>query len=95
MRNIGGRITLGVLEQWVYSDEPCQVAGEIPGGGGEFHLIALQHADYGITRLSGDPALLTRYFPKNSMPNWSPILARRLQSTSLRFGRFRRCRATG
>ena len=62
MRNIGGRITLGLLEQWVYSDEPCQVAGEIPGGGGEFHLIVLQHTDCGITRLAGDPALLARYF---------------------------------
>jgi carbonic anhydrase len=39
-----------------------QVAGEIPGGDGEFHLIVLQHTDCGITRLTGDPALLTHYF---------------------------------
>ena len=39
-----------------------QVAGEAPGGGGEFHLIVLQHTDCGITRLAGDPALLTDSF---------------------------------
>ena len=39
-----------------------QVAGAVPGGGGEFHLIVLQHTDCGITRLTNDPALLTRYF---------------------------------
>ena len=39
-----------------------QVAGAIPGGGGEFHIIVLQHTDCGITRLANDPALLTRYF---------------------------------
>ena len=39
-----------------------EVAGEIPGGGGEFHLIVLQHTDCGITRLASDPAMLTRYF---------------------------------
>ena len=39
-----------------------QVAGAIPGGGGEVHFIVLQHTDCGITRLAKDPALLTRYF---------------------------------
>ena len=39
-----------------------QVAGETPGGGGDFHLIVLQHTDCGITRLAGDPAMLTKYF---------------------------------
>jgi len=39
-----------------------QVMKEIPGGGGEFHLIVLHHTDCGITRLAGDPALLTHYF---------------------------------
>ncbi|HEX3471177.1 MAG TPA: carbonic anhydrase, partial [Silvibacterium sp.] len=38
-----------------------EVAREIPGGGGEFHLIVLQHTDCGITRLAGDPAMLTHY----------------------------------
>ena len=39
-----------------------QVAEAIPGGGGEFHFIVLQHTDCGITRLANDPALLTRFF---------------------------------
>jgi carbonic anhydrase len=62
MRNIGGRITPGLLEQMSLLGRIGQVAGEIPGGGGEFHLIVLQHTDCGITRLAGDPALLTHYF---------------------------------
>jgi carbonic anhydrase len=62
MRNIGGRITPGLLEQLGLLGQIGQVAGEIPGGGGEFHLIVLQHTDCGITRLAGDPALLARYF---------------------------------
>ena len=39
-----------------------EVAGKTPGGGGEFHLIMLQHTDCGITRLVGDPAMLAHYF---------------------------------
>jgi carbonic anhydrase len=62
IRNIGGRITPGLLEQLGLLGRIGQVAGEIPGGGGEFHLIVLQHTDYGITRLAGDPAMLARYF---------------------------------
>ncbi|HTX34927.1 MAG TPA: carbonic anhydrase [Bryobacteraceae bacterium] len=62
MRNIGGRITPGLLEQLGLLGRIGAVAGEIPGGGGEFHLIVLQHTDCGITRLTGDPAMLTRYF---------------------------------
>jgi carbonic anhydrase len=62
MRNIGGRITPGLLEQLALLGRIGEVAGAIPGGGGEFHLIVLQHTDCGITRLVGDPALLTRYF---------------------------------
>jgi carbonic anhydrase len=62
VRNIGGRITPGLLEQLSLLGRIGQVAGEIPGGGGEFHLIVLQHTDCGITRLTGDPGLLARYF---------------------------------
>jgi carbonic anhydrase len=62
MRNIGGRITPGLLEQLGLLGRIGQVAGAIPGGGGEFHIIVLQHTDCGITRLANDPALLTRYF---------------------------------
>jgi carbonic anhydrase len=62
MRNIGGRITPGLLEQLGLLGRIGQVAGAIPGGGGEFHIIVMQHTDCGITRLANDPALLTRYF---------------------------------
>jgi len=62
MRNIGGRITPGLLEQLGLLGRIGEVAGEIPGGGGEFHIIVLQHTDCGITRLAGDTDMLTRYF---------------------------------
>ena len=62
IRNIGGRITPGLLEQLGLLGRIGQVAGEAPGGGGEFHLIVLHHTDCGITRLTGDPALLAPYF---------------------------------
>ena len=62
LRNIGGRFTPGLLEQLALLGRIGQVAGKNPGGGGEFHLIVLHHTDCGITRLVGDPALLTHYF---------------------------------
>src|SRR6516165_6379834 len=62
IRNIGGRITPGLLEQLGLLGRIGDVAGEIAGGGGEFHIIVLQHTDCGITRLAGDPAMLTHYF---------------------------------
>ena len=39
-----------------------EAAGAIPGGGGEFHLIVLQHTNCGITYLAGETAMLTGYF---------------------------------
>ena len=62
LRNIGGRITPGLLEQMGLLGRIGEVAKEIPGGGGEFHIIVLHHTDCGITRLAGDPAMLTHYF---------------------------------
>jgi carbonic anhydrase len=62
IRNIGGRITPGLLEQLGLLGRIGEVAGEIAGGGGEFHIIVLHHTDCGITRLAGDPAMLTHYF---------------------------------
>jgi carbonic anhydrase len=62
LRNIGGRITPGLLEQLGLLGRIGEVAGENPGGGGEFHLIVLQHTDCGITRLAGDPDKLAHYF---------------------------------
>jgi len=62
IRNIGGRVTPGLLEQLGLLGRIGEVAGEIPGGGGEFHIIVLHHTDCGTTRLAGDPALLAHYF---------------------------------
>jgi len=62
IRNIGGRVTPGLLQQLGLLGRIGEVAGEVPGGGGEFHLIVLQHTDCGITRLAGDPAMLAHYF---------------------------------
>jgi len=62
MRNIGGRITPGLLEALGLLGRIGEVAREIPGGGGEFHIIILQHTDCGITRLAGDPDKLAHYF---------------------------------
>jgi carbonic anhydrase len=62
LRNIGGRVTPGLLDQLGLLGRIGEVAGQAPGGGGEFHLIVLQHTDCGITRLAGDPALLAHYF---------------------------------
>ena len=62
MRNIGGRITPGLLEQLGLLGRIGEVAGQIPGGGGEFHVVVLQHTDCGITRLVGNPAMLAHYF---------------------------------
>src|SRR5246500_291787 len=42
MRNIGGRITPGLLEQLGLLGRIGEVAEKIPGGGGEFHIIVLQ-----------------------------------------------------
>jgi carbonic anhydrase len=62
IRNIGGRITPGLLQQLGLLWRIGEVAGEVPGGGGEFHFIVLQHTDCGITRLAHDPNLLMQYF---------------------------------
>jgi carbonic anhydrase len=48
IRNIGGRITPGLLEQLGMLGRIGQVAGEAPARGGEFHLIVLQHTDCGM-----------------------------------------------
>jgi len=69
MRNIGGRITPDLIEQIGMLGRIGQVAGETPGGGGEFHIVILQHTDCGITRLVGDSAMLANYFqiPESEM----------------------------
>ena len=62
IRNIGGRITPPVLEEVGFLGRIGEVARVVPAGGGEFHLIVLQHTDCGITRLAGDPDKLAHYF---------------------------------
>jgi carbonic anhydrase len=62
VRNIGGRITPGLLEELGLLGRIGEVAREIPGGGGEFHLIVLHHTDCGITRLARDTNMLAHYF---------------------------------
>ena len=52
LRNIGGRVTPVLLEELGLLGRVGQVLGEIVGGGGEFHLIVLQHTDCGMTALS-------------------------------------------
>lgn len=62
LRNIGGRVTPVLLEELGLLGRIGELAGEIPGGGGEFHLIVLQHTDCGMTRLAADSAKLAHYF---------------------------------
>jgi carbonic anhydrase len=62
MRNIGGRITPGLLQQLGMLGRIGEVAGAIPGGGGEFHLIVLQHTNCGISYLAAETAMLAGYF---------------------------------
>ena len=75
IRNIGGRITPGLLEQLGLLGRIGEVAGKIPGGGGEFHLIVLHHTDCGITRLVGDPALLAKYFQVSEVDLKTKVVA--------------------
>ena len=62
LRNIGGRITPVLLQELGMLGRVGQVMGKVAGGGGEFHLVVLQHTDCGITRLAGDPDKLAQYF---------------------------------
>lgn len=62
LRNIGGRVTPGLLEQMGLLGRIGELAKEIPGGGGEFHLIVMHHTDCGMTRLAADTDKLAHYF---------------------------------
>jgi carbonic anhydrase len=70
LRNIGGRITPGLVEQIGLLGRIGQVAGA-PAGGGEFHIVIMQHTDCGITRLAPDTGLLAHYFqiPESDVPS--------------------------
>ena len=98
LRNIGGRITPVLLEELRLLGRIGQVLGKVAGGGGEFHLIVLQHTDCGIIALQATPPSWRTIFKCRkgiSKRKRSPIPVRRLPSTSLRSGRFLHCRASG
>jgi carbonic anhydrase len=62
LRNIGGRITPGALEQLGLLGRIGEITGEVPGGGGEFHIIVMQHTDCGMGRLARELGMLAHYF---------------------------------
>lgn len=62
MRNIGGRVTPGLLAQLGMLGRIGQIAGKVPGDSGEFNIVILQHTDCGITRLADESAMLAQYF---------------------------------
>ena len=62
MRNIGGRVTPGLVEQLGLLGRIGEAAGVIAGAAGEFHLIVIHHTDCGISRLAGSAAQLAHFF---------------------------------
>src|SRR3984885_6327807 len=62
IRNIGGRVTPDLLEQLGLLGKIGAAVKEVPGGGGEFHVIVMHHTDCGMTRLAGDAGALAHYF---------------------------------
>ena len=62
IRDIGGRITPGLLEQLRMLGRIGEVAGAVPNNGGEFHLIVLQHTNCGMTYLANEAAMLAHFF---------------------------------
>ena len=98
LRNIGGRVTPGILQELGLLGRVGQVAGQAPAGGGEFHLIVLHHTDCGITRLAGDPAMLAKFFQvEESELGAKSILDPTPQLPSMlpHSAPFPRCRPTG
>ncbi len=62
IRNIGGRITPGCWSSWVCSGESVRLPERLLGAAGSFTSSCFKHTDCGITRLAGDPSMLTHYF---------------------------------
>jgi carbonic anhydrase len=60
LRNVGGRVTPGLLRELVMLREVVQAGGGDIGPGWEF--LVLHHTDCGITRLEGQPELLSDFF---------------------------------
>lgn len=67
IRNVGGRVTPGVLHELAMLRAVTQAAGGDFSPGWE--LIVLHHTDCGITRLQDQPALLAGFFqiPEESL----------------------------
>ncbi|MGW3635231.1 carbonic anhydrase [Streptomyces sp. NPDC005122] len=60
LRNVGGRVTPGLLHELEMLRTVVQAGGGDIGPGWEF--IVLHHTDCGITRLEGQPAMLSQFF---------------------------------
>ncbi|THF67898.1 carbonic anhydrase [Deinococcus sp. Arct2-2] len=60
IRNVGGRITPGALQEVAMLQEVARAHGARPGG--RFDLIVLHHTDCGITALENHPDQLAGYF---------------------------------
>ena len=98
LRNIGGRVTPGLLEEFGLLGRIGEVAVTTPGGGGEFHLIVLHHTIAAV-RVSWEiqPYWRTtfKYRKRRLRVSQSAIHASRWLSTLLRSRRFRCCRTNG
>jgi len=68
LRNIGGRVTPGTLDELVMLRKVSQSAGRDMDSGWE--LIIMQHTQCGITRIQDHPELLAPYFQtgQNDLP---------------------------
>jgi carbonic anhydrase len=62
LRNIGGRITPVLIEELGLLGKVGVAAHAAPAGGGEFHLVVMQHTDCGVSHLASDTAALAHYF---------------------------------
>ena len=60
IRNVGGRVTPGLLREMVMLRKVVQAGGGDIGPGWEF--VVLHHTDCGITRLQGQPEMLSEFF---------------------------------
>ncbi len=71
LRNVGGRVTPGTLQQLRMLLQIPTEATTNPGNEGTpFNLIVLQHTQCGITRMASNTALMSAYFviPPEDLP---------------------------
>ncbi|HEY2222266.1 carbonic anhydrase [Actinomycetospora sp.] len=60
IRNVGGRVTPATVAELVMLRKVTQAGGGDMGTG--WDLVVLHHTQCGITRLGGEPAMLSAYF---------------------------------